>query len=110
MAVKKRYRYVHVHVHDYISVNFTLNYTLNCALLQQLWVGVMQHVCGDHHWAEGQCQHEPMSDPGEGKEWLDPSSTAAETLRDMVFDRKWLSSLSYYVHNRHTGTLEVSIV
>ena len=77
------------------------------ALLQRLWVGVMHHVCGNHHWAEGKCQHDPMSDPGDGKQWIEPTSTAADTLRDLVFDRKWLNSLSYYVHNRHTGTLEV---
>ena len=45
-----------------------------------------------------------MTEAGEGKQWIDP---AAETLRDVVFDKQWLKSLSYYVRNRHTGNLEV---
>ena len=78
---------------------------MSCHFVHRLWVGVMHHVCEDHYWAEGQCQHEPMSDPGAGKQWIDPAATAAET--DLVFDRRWLNFLSYYVHNRHTGNLEV---
>ena len=81
-----------------------------CFIVQQLWVGVLHHVCGDHHWAEGQCQHEPMSEAGEGKQWTDPASTAAETLRDIVFNKQWLKSLSYYVRNRHTVNLEVHVI
>ena len=50
-----------------------------------------------------------MLEPGEGKTWIDPSSPTAESLRDLVFDRRWLNSLTYYVRNRHTGNLEVSV-
>ena len=70
----------------------------------------MHHVCGDHDWAEGHCLHESMAEAGEGKQWVDPTSPAAETLRDLIFDRRWLNSLSYYVRNRHTGNLEVIII
>ena len=53
---------------------------------------MIHHVCGDHEWAEGQCLHEAMTEPGEGKEWIDPASPAAETLRGLIFDRRWLNS------------------
>ena len=75
--------------------------------LQKLWVGVIHHVCGDHEWAEGCCHHEPMSEPGEGKQWVDPTSPASDQLRDIIFDNRWLNSLQYYTRNRHTGKLEV---
>ena len=78
------------------------------ALLQQLWVGVM-HLFAEiiTGLKENVSMIRCLIDPGDGKQWIEPTSTAAETLRDLVFDCKWLNSLSYYVHNRHTGTLEV---
>ena len=78
--------------------------------MQKLWVGIIHHVCGDHAWAEGHCHHEPMSEPGEGKQWIDPTSPAADQLRDIIFDNGWLNSLQYYTRNRHTGKLEVSCI
>ena len=52
--------------------------------------------------------HEPIEFSGEGMEWLDSESPAASALRDVIFDGRWLNSLSYYVRNRHTGGLEVN--
>ena len=71
-------------------------------------MSLIHHVCNNHEWASGKCQHEPLQCPGEEREWLDPESPAAEVLRDITFDRRWLNSLEYYVRDRHTGSLEVS--
>ena len=47
--------------------------------------------------------HEPIEFSGEGREWLNSKSPAASALRrDVIFDGRWLNSLSYYVRNRHT--------
>ena len=46
-----------------------------------------------------------MEFPGEGREWLSAESPAAEALQDVIFEEKW-----HYVHNRHTGGLEVTIL
>ena len=54
--------------------------------------------------------HELIEFPGEGREWLDSESTAANALRDLIFDGRWMKSLAYYVNNRHTGGLEVRML
>ena len=48
-----------------------------------------------------------MSEPDEGKQWIDPTSPPAGQLRDIIFDNRWLNSLQNYTRNRHTGKLEV---
>ena len=67
---------------------------------------MVHHVCGSHEWAGGRCEHAEEDAKGE-KKYLDPESPAAEALRAIVFDTRWLKSLDYYIHNRHTGQLEV---
>ena len=46
-------------------------------------MSVIHHVCNSHEWACGKCMHEPMEFPGEGREWLNSESPAAEVLRDL---------------------------
>ena len=50
--------------------------------LQELWVSVVHHVCGNHEWAGGRCQHDAKLDAQnpEGKKYLNPESPAAEAL------------------------------
>ena len=72
-------------------------------------MSVIHHVCNSHEWACGRCLHEPMELPGEWREWLSAESPAAEVLREVIVDGRWLNSLQYYVRNRHTGGLEVII-
>ena len=66
-------------------------------------------MCNSHEWACGKCLHEPIEFSDEGREWLNSESPAASALRDLIFDGRWLKSLSYYVSNRHTGGLEVNL-
>ena len=73
-------------------------------------MSVIHHVCGNHEWAGGRCEHsEELDDkePEGGKKYLDPESPAVEALRAIVFDTRWLKSLDYYIRSRHTGQLEV---
>lgn len=51
--------------------------------------------------------HDPIEQPGDSKIWLEKESPAAECLRGIIFDNRWLNSLPFYVKNRHTGGLEV---
>ena len=75
-----------------------------------MWVSCVHHVCGSHTWAGGRCAHSeedndvPLKD---GREYINPDSPAAAALREVVFDRRWMKSLDFYVRNRHTGLLEV---
>ena len=73
-------------------------------------MSIKHHMCNSHEWACGRCLHDPMQLPGEGREWLSAESPAAEVLREIIFDGRWLKSLQYYVRNRHTGGLEVIII
>lgn len=71
---------------------------------------MVHHVCGSHEWAGGRCEHSSVLDdkePDGNKKYLNPESEAAEALRKIVFDTRWLKSLDYYICNRHTGQLEV---
>ena len=58
-------------------------------------------------WATGKCMHDPIQQPTDGKVWLGNESPAADCLREIIFDTRWLNSLPFYVKNRHTGGLEV---
>jgi len=61
--------------------------------LQEVWFGVLHHVCGDHKWAEGECKHSSEETPSNGKTYLKKSSKALAALRKVVLDKKWLSNL-----------------
>lgn len=72
--------------------------------LQEVWFGVLHHVCGDHKWAEGECKHFPEETPSNGKTYLKKSSKPLAALRKVVLDKKWLSNLAFYVRFRFVIT------
>ncbi|CAM4597551.1 unnamed protein product [Leuciscus chuanchicus] len=36
-----------------------------------MWVGVMHHVCNEHFWATGCCQHELLEEGTQDKPWME---------------------------------------
>ena len=68
--------------------------------LQETWIGIIHHVCGEHQWNEGECQHGPLTHLESGKTIIAKDSKAAKELRAIVFDKKWLKSLNFYVFFR----------
>lgn len=60
-----------------------------------MWLGVMHHVCNEHEWSDGQCNHGPLTSLEEGKEYLAKDSKAAQTMRDVIFDPQWLNTLQF---------------
>ncbi|XP_020912972.2 uncharacterized protein LOC110250696 [Exaiptasia diaphana] len=72
--------------------------------LEESWLGLLHHVCGEHTWAESSCSHEPETESN--TKYLRKSSKAMEALRKIVLDAKWLKTLHFYVKFRHTGDLE----
>mgnify|MGYP002803389630 CR=1 FL=1 len=64
---------------------------------QDSWFGVLHHVCGDHEWADGSCNHGPLVDIEEGKTILQKGSKAMEAIRKVIIDPRFLSTLQYYV-------------
>lgn len=74
--------------------------SFSCYCFQDAWLGVAHHVVGEHEWASGQCSHGPLTASEEGKSYIAKGSKAAEAIRKIVFDDKWLKSLIYYVNFR----------
>ena len=66
---------------------------------------VASYIANDHEY----CDHDTVTGPPDGKEWLDPNGSTMKELREKVRDGKLLKSLGYYVRNRHTGMLEVNV-
>ncbi len=73
--------------------------------LKDCWFGVVHHVCGEHSWAGSACLHGPNTD-SEPKQYLDKKSKAAEALRSVVFDKRFVANFEMYTNFRHTGSIE----
>eukprot|EP00794_Sanderia_malayensis_P012522 gene12522-13807_t len=76
-----------------------------CKQNLEIWIGVLHHVVGEHFWASEACIHGPLTtdDP---KTPLSMDSKSMLALHPVILDKKWLQSLPYYVHFRHTSKLE----
>ena len=70
-------------------------------VLQESWIGIIHHVCGEHEWEEGECDHGPMTEQENDQRTLAKNSKAATELRKIIFDPKWLRSLQFYVFFRY---------
>lgn len=72
----------------------------NFSLVQDTWVGVLHHVCGEHSWASGRCKHEDQENTEGPNNYLNKDSKAMAALRKIVLDPKWLKTLHFYVRFR----------
>ena len=57
---------------------------------------------GEHEWVEGECQHGPLVSTKTDKTYMDKNSKAFEAIRQVVLDKRSLSSLHHYVTFRYT--------
>ena len=73
------------------------NVLLAVTLLQDMWLGVLHHVVGEHEWHDRQCSHGPLASPESDKPILEKGSKAMEALRKVIYDKRWLESLIFYV-------------
>jgi hypothetical protein len=62
-------------------------------------MGLLHHVIDEHSWAYGECEHETLTGPRD-KPWLKRGSEAHDALRECVMNKRFLSSLPYYVNFR----------
>ena len=69
--------------------------------MQEKWISVLHHICGEHSWAGGKCEHENLAttEP-EPKTYLKKDSPAMEAVRSVVLDPKVLRSLEFYTRFR----------
>ncbi|KAK3712223.1 hypothetical protein QZH41_009768 [Actinostola sp. cb2023] len=66
--------------------------------LKDAWIGVVHHICGEHEWIDGSCAHGPLTNLESEKKCLVTGSKPFKAVQEIIFDKRWLTSLKYYVH------------
>ena len=56
------------------------NVLLVVTLLQDMWLGVLHHVVGEHEWHDGQSSNGPLASSESDKPFLEKGSKAMEAL------------------------------
>ncbi|XP_035671511.1 uncharacterized protein LOC118412627 [Branchiostoma floridae] len=72
-----------------------------------MWKGVLHHVVDEHTWGSGSCHHDPI-DPtvARTKKWLVPGSAAHKRLKSIIYNKRWLKTVTKYLRFRTTSDLE----
>lgn len=70
-----------------------------------MWISVLHHVVDVHEWLltygnSNKCDHGPLTDERE-KKWLEKDSSAHESLRRIVLDKRLLGNIPYYINFRY---------
>lgn len=88
-------------VNNCSSSNARLSY------LQTKWISVLHHVCGEHQWNTGECEHEELDGPPTENDKVIPyfKNTEApfQSLQKVILNSKWLESMKYYTRFRLVG-------
>ncbi|KAJ8334730.1 hypothetical protein SKAU_G00403690 [Synaphobranchus kaupii] len=74
-------------------------------LTEDMWIGLLHHVTGQHTWALGSCQHGPLAERRD-KQWIAKVSVAHQTLTGIILDARWLKKVHKYLSFRSTAELE----
>ena len=64
------------------------------------WLSLMHHVCNEHEWTTGGCDHEEMEPGEEHPPWFDQRDQDFEVLQKVVLEPSLLDSFTYYVKFR----------
>ncbi|XP_039523197.1 uncharacterized protein LOC120476267 isoform X2 [Pimephales promelas] len=70
-----------------------------------LWIGVVHHVCNNHTWETGSCQHDHLEDT-QDKEWIERDSKSHKALVEIVLNKRWQKDVHKYLRFRSTAHLE----
>lgn len=82
------------------------NHVKATSLLKNKWIGLLHHVCNDHEWTGGQCDHKELVPDDQHPPWFDRRDQDFAALQKVILEPTLLDSLKYYVKFRHTGSLE----
>ena len=74
-------------------------------MLQTKWIRILHHICNEHTWSTGQCEHDELTELPKGRDgaiipYLEKTEPAFQALQKIVLDVKWLQSLKFYVRFR----------
>ncbi|XP_070552057.1 uncharacterized protein [Ptychodera flava] len=79
----------------------------------EIWCGVIHHTINEHTWGvvygrsnRMQCDHGPLAELSDDREYLQKNSTAHLALRNIVFDKAFLKKIHYLLNYRSTADLE----
>ena len=68
---------------------------------QDTWISLLHHVCNQHEWADGHCDHEPITEENHQLPWFDRRSKEFEALQKIILDPDLLESFKYYTRFRY---------
>ena len=73
-------------------------------ILQTKWISVVHHVCNEHKWNTGECEHEELEGPPTENDKVIPyfkkNEPPFQNLQKIVLNYKWLESVKYYTRFR----------
>nr|XP_034316793.1 uncharacterized protein LOC105324442 isoform X2 [Crassostrea gigas] len=82
-------------------------------LTKDVWYGMLHHIVNEHEWfvpfansTVSTCQHGPLEDGSQTKEYLKKGSAAHNALRQIVMDKRLVKNIPYYLNCRSTSELE----
>ncbi|XP_028406803.1 uncharacterized protein LOC114529245 [Dendronephthya gigantea] len=73
--------------------------------MKDKWIGLLHHICNEHEWLEGQCDHED-DEHDEHLAWFDPRDKDYQELQKIILNPELLASFKFYTRFRHTGGIE----
>lgn len=93
---------------------YSCSYATDVDSFMEVWCGVVHHVVNEHEWSmsysssyfgNNKCMHGPMEEEGH-KDWIRKGSPAHTALIQIVFNKRFLRQIHYYVNFRSTAELE----
>ena len=72
-----------------------------CLFLKNKWIGLLHHVCDEHEWTGGQCDHEELGADEERPHCFDRHEKDFAELQKVILEPTLLESFKYYVKFRY---------
>jgi hypothetical protein len=66
---------------------------------QDMWIGLLHHVCNNHEWLGGKFQH-LEGDHDEDLPWFDRRDKDFLELQQVILNQELLASFTYYTRLR----------
>lgn len=71
-------------------------------VFKDVWHGMLHHIVST-------CQHGPLEDGSQTKEYLKKGSAAHNALRQIVMDKRHVKNIPYYLNCRYVNLLKDKI-
>lgn len=85
---------------NYYPQNMKTEVYICLKFVQDKWIGLLHHICNQHQWLGGQCDHDENFDHDEALPWFDHRDKDFIELQKVILNPKLLGSLKYYTRFR----------